>query len=162
LTSSANTTISSTSSEYQYSTNFQGIVAIQSVDPSSYITACSIAFFNPMETLLSTMRELAFRTALQVASTSTANTTITYPYTALTSVTIYTTNQKWLRIASIFAAMGILCLLPLYNGYWNLGRKVSMSPLEIVRAFDVNLLKDVNANADVEGILKEVGNDRVV
>jgi hypothetical protein len=52
-----------------------------------------------------------------------------------------------LSFAAVFA------ILPLYYGYWKLGRSVSLSPLEIARAFGAPVLDGLDGNvsaADVE------------
>ncbi|KAK4504248.1 hypothetical protein PRZ48_005164 [Zasmidium cellare] len=74
------------------------------------------------------------------------------------SRTVYHTRIGWL--AGGFAVMVIACLalLPTYWGWWHLHGKVSMSPLDIARAFDAPLLRH---EAGSPGWLKSVGGVRV-
>lgn len=62
--------------------------------------------------------------------------------------TVYKTNYVFLAIAVSLMGAALLCILPLYSGFWHLGRKVSLSPFEIARA-----LHNAN-NADAEAGLK--------
>jgi hypothetical protein len=57
-------------------------------------------------------------------------------------------------IAILFAAL-------LYWGWWQLGRHVSFSPIEIAKAFDAPLLQDVNTNSRAKDLLRDVGNLRI-
>jgi len=68
----------------------------------------------------------------------------------------------------------MIAILPLYAGYWFLGRTVSLSPLEIARAFDAPVCEGLDGNAsagDVDigrggrvvryGVLEGVGGKRL-
>ena len=57
--------------------------------------------------------------------------------------------------------IGILAVLPLYYGFWRLGRKVSLSPIEILTAFDAPLTREADGNADVRTLLRQIGNQPV-
>jgi hypothetical protein len=48
--------------------------------------------------------------------------------------TVYQTNHLILGIAIGLMLLAILAILPLYSGFWNLGRKVTTSPIEIAKA----------------------------
>ncbi|KAL1961613.1 hypothetical protein VTN77DRAFT_1388 [Rasamsonia byssochlamydoides] len=49
---------------------------------------------------------------------------------------------------------------PVY-GWWHLGRPVSFSPVEIANAFAAPLFRGRDSNADVDGLLKTFGSQRV-
>jgi hypothetical protein len=57
----------------------------------------------------------------------------------------------------------IVCLsiLPTYWGWWHLGRPVSMSFLEIAKAFDAPLMQRANPNGTADDHLRSVGDTRV-
>lgn len=52
----------------------------------------------------------------------------------------------------------VLFVLPTYWGFWQLGRKLALSPLEIAAAFRSPL---VDSGKDVDGILQEAGKKQV-
>ena len=54
--------------------------------------------------------------------------------------------------------LAILCLLLTYHKFWVLGRQVSFSPIEIVKAFDSRLLKyDAAMGGEVDALVKGLG-----
>jgi hypothetical protein len=59
-------------------------------------------------------------------------------------------------LASTFLC--VLCVIPTYWGFWELGRKLALSPLEIAAAFRSPL---VSSGKDVDGIIKEHGEKNV-
>lgn len=50
---------------------------------------------------------------------------------------------------------------PTYWGWWRLGRQVSMSPLEIARAFNAPILQDADPNATGDDLKRELGHKSV-
>lgn len=126
------------------------------------------------------MREFAFRASLDVAALSnrsslfgrddivnnkipslTANWAQRVPYAGIQQRTVYNTEWAWAISAVLISFAGILAVLPLYHGWWELGRSVSLNPLEIAKAFGAPLLENVNSNACKSQIVKEVGPERV-
>ena len=58
----------------------------------------------------------------------------------------------------VLAILSVFCVL---RDHRRLGRLVSLSPLEIARAFDAPLLQGVNTNNDVKDIIKQIGSTRI-
>jgi hypothetical protein len=112
--------------------------------------------------MLSTMRELVFRMSIDAARYPnrsifqslapedprvqprlTANWTQPgIAYTGRQPRTVYRTDWRFVGAA---AAVGLLCgvlggVLPLFWGWWQLGRAVSLNPLDVARAFGAPLL----------------------
>lgn len=75
--------------------------------------------------------------------------------------TVFTVNYAWLFGGSSLIALAGLAIAPLYWGWWHLGRPVSLSPLEIAKAFDAPLLQAVDANGTSEELTKAIGDLRV-
>jgi hypothetical protein len=62
-------------------------------------------------------------------------------------------------VATFFS---IFCVMPLFWGFWQLGRKVSLEPLEIARALRAPILANVkNRDAPIDDVMEEVGDRRV-
>jgi len=119
---------------------------------------CIVSWADPTADMMATARELAFRVALRSANP--ANVTNMQPFVGGTqqqNVLIYGSNFMDLGIALLFTLLGVVCVLPTFFGWWKLGRKVSMSPLEIAKAFDAARLEDVDSNAETRRLLKEAG-----
>lgn len=65
----------------------------------------------------------------------------TYP------TTVYVTHRGWLAGGFVVICLACLAVAPTFWGWWRLGREVSMSPLEIARAFEAPLLQHADPNA---------------
>ena len=63
--------------------------------------------------------------------------------------------------AVLVSVLGIIFIIPTYRGFWELGRPLSLSPLEIAKAFDAPLLQGVPGNRNVNDMLDEIGATKV-
>jgi hypothetical protein len=76
----------------------------------------------------------------------------------------YHTSFKYVGGALAATFITLLFVLPVYWGYWELGRKVTLGPLEISHAFNAPIIapdKTKNHHGDFEEVLGEVGKRRV-
>jgi hypothetical protein len=74
----------------------------------------------------------------------------------------YQTNEAYMWGALASMLFCILCVLPSYYGYWQLGREVTLGPFEIANAFRAPVLDHpAAANARVKDLIREVGNRQV-
>ncbi|KAF3000674.1 hypothetical protein E8E13_001157 [Curvularia kusanoi] len=87
---------------------------------------------------------------------------------ALASVTgiveEYDTDYRYVAGALVATFITMLLVFPVYWGFWQLGRKVTLGPLEIANAFNAPIIKPDNVrghHADFEEVLQEVGQRRV-
>ncbi len=141
--------------------------------------------------MLRSLREYAFRASLDVPrhvnrtlSKGTAdNTTLHWqagwsqlvPMNTTSERTVYGTDWAFAAVAAAASVMGAAAVLPLYYGCWTLGRRVSLNPLEIAKAFGAPLLDDVGgggggsngdggraaADAEAAQLVRRVGAKRV-
>lgn len=88
--------------------------------------------------------------------------------TVLTSVTgiveEYTTDFHYVAGALVASFATLLLVFPVYWGFWQLGRKVTLGPLEIANAFNAPITKPENVQAqhgDFDEVLQEIGKRRV-
>jgi hypothetical protein len=86
-----------------------------------------------------------------------ANWTQRIPYNCSAEHVVYRTSGAYVAAGAIASLLGVLAVLPLYHGWWRLSRKVSLSPLEVAKAFGASLLGDVGSNADAEELASSVG-----
>jgi hypothetical protein len=140
---------------------------------------CLLSFSDPTDDAMASVRELSFRTALYIAS---ANVGIQTPQSRLQNLTraqweetysqtiggqqttrrvIYQSQYSFLAAAVAITMLATFCVLILSLGWWHLGREVSLSPIEIAKAFAAPTLQGANSNAKASKILKEMGNERV-
>lgn len=75
----------------------------------------------------------------------------------------YVSDYPYMYAALSVMAFCILCVLPAYWGFWELGRRVTLGPMEIASAFQAPALDSaaVAAGGEVEHMLKEVGQREV-
>lgn len=157
------------------STTFSGTLANQYVqydtdDKQRALNTAELSWSDPTDDIINAIRELAFRASIY-ATTDRAldgalnNTWMMSNQTAFFSGTdlraTYTTRYSYMIAALALSVIGVIGVLPLYIGWWQLGRKVSMSPLEVARAFDAPLLRGTAANAEVDELARETKGERV-
>jgi hypothetical protein len=76
-------------------------------------------------------------------------------------VPIYTTHRGWVAGSIAIVCFTCLAILSTYWGWWRLGREVSMSPLEIARAFGAPLLETADPNATGDDLKRELGTQEI-
>ncbi|KAB2573286.1 Ankyrin repeat domain-containing protein 50 [Lasiodiplodia theobromae] len=111
---------------------------------------CSITYSNPMPDIRSTLRELIFRASIGLSNSSTLQTT---PGTEEVGRVVYQLNPYYLLASLCVMLTNVVAVLPLYFGWWHLGRVVSMSPLETAKAFRSPLMADAGSNEELGGLL---------
>jgi hypothetical protein len=119
-------------------------------------SSCGLAFTDPTMDLIASARELMFRTALGIAAgNSSLIQTVSGPQ--FTTPAVYESQFLYLGIAVILTSIAVFFVTLTFAGYSTLGRSVSMSPLEIAKAFNALLLESADSNADVETLMRVVG-----
>ncbi|RYP66008.1 hypothetical protein DL771_007989 [Monosporascus sp. 5C6A] len=119
----------------------------------------SLAWADPTPDIIAGIRELTFRSAVANSNASTSQNAQGAEQTVL--VTVYATHYEYLAVALVFMCLAMAFVVPLFAGWWSLGRAFSLSPVEIARAFDAPLMRDADSNAEVAALLAEVGDRKV-
>ncbi|KAF8540230.1 hypothetical protein BDD12DRAFT_834353 [Trichophaea hybrida] len=96
-----------------------------------------------------------------VITASNSSTTQAAKATEEMSQTIYISHYKFLFLALILPLLAVLVIIPLFFGWWELGRSVSFSPPEWAKAFDAPVLSGPSLNADINMLLEVVGDRKV-
>ncbi|KAF2027386.1 hypothetical protein EK21DRAFT_72062 [Setomelanomma holmii] len=111
----------------------------------------NLNFADPMDGMLDTMREIAFRTAVRAAKdyANITNSTQEVQYSGLATHSIYDTDFRYMAGAIVVSVLSVIAIGVTFYGWWDLGRTVSLSPLEIAKAFDAPLLAQVGSNLDL-------------
>ena len=75
------------------------------------------------------------------------------------TIQVYESNYWYLLGAAGAMIVCAVVVLPLFSGFWVLGREMSFSPIELAKAFGSPQLDGANSNADAAGIVKVAGPD---
>lgn len=139
------------------SVKFDGSLANQFV-VNSNLDAANLTFDDPMTDMVSAIREMAFRSAIRVASqdASWPNITQTVPYRGTRTDTRYSTDWVYGATAASLSILGVGVVALTLWGFWEIGRPVTLSPLEIARAFDAPAFKGTSGNVTVDRLVKDV------
>lgn len=125
--------------------NLSGSLANQMIGAQSGV---GWIFNDPMDLMQDAIRNIAFRASLKAGR---ENTTITdalqtVSYTGYKTYSIYRTDYTFLAIAVALSLIGIISVAATFNGWWRIGRNMSMSPFEIAKAFDAPMMRSAGSN----------------
>ena len=75
----------------------------------------------------------------------------------------YITHWSWGIAAMCTIFVCFLCVLPSYWGFWQLGRKVTLGPIEVAGAFQAPVMDHptVATHGEVDEFVKEIGQRKV-
>lgn len=119
---------------------------------------CGLTFIDPLPNFLQSTRELMFRTA--VSSANDSNVQVVQAQASGTHFT-YRTEFLFLALGNLFSMLAFCAVLVVFDGFWDLGRVVSMSPIETAKAFNAPMLRHGDSNAPAGDLLKQVGSQPV-
>jgi hypothetical protein len=137
---------------------------------SNTTTGCGYQYFDPLDHVIRRINMLMFRLSIDPYSDhrDTSFDPNTGPvYTSFTAKEYsvsqhYKTNRSFMYGALASILVCVLCVLPSYWGYWQLGRDVTLGPFEIANAFRAPVLDHPSvANAGVKVLIREVGGREV-
>ena len=74
---------------------------------------------------------------------------------------VYDYNLTFLAAALAVMFLAVIVIIPMFNGFWQLGRDTSLSPLELANAFGSPILDDANSNMSANQIVEASGNRSV-
>jgi hypothetical protein len=134
---------------------------------------CGYRWMNPLEpgnptesltqSVVSSINEIMLLTNIGIPAiwnTSSAPLAVASSYNAtMYRDTVHYSTNKWYMIGAVISNfICVLCVLPSYWGFWQLGRKVALSPFEIAAAFRSPM---VNTGGTIDDILRENGSQPV-
>ena len=144
------------------------------IDPN-YEGFCNFTFNDPTRDILTALHEIMFRTALKSSNIKTSvsiqNKEGNYTFFTQQPVSasrssiqnVFQSHFGYLSGAIALITLGILSILPTYNGWRLLGREMTMSPIEIVKAFNAPMMETEPSysNAPVQQLVKRLGSRQV-
>ncbi|KAE8453901.1 hypothetical protein EG329_007677 [Mollisiaceae sp. DMI_Dod_QoI] len=123
---------------------------------------CNQNWTDPTSHILTSLNAIAFRVSLSAATFPYRNTSkppqaqvITMEQTS--NINVYHSEYRFLIASTILATVCALLVLPSFLGWWDLGRRVSLSPVETAKAFDAPLLQGPGSNASLQQLVRRVG-----
>jgi hypothetical protein len=128
---------------------------------------CAIRFKSPTDYVFTSFFDFLLRSAIDVAQDASAQGRDLDPYTAnftahfAGSELHYHSDFRYLAGAIVIMFLGLLAVVFLLWGWWELGRSVTLSPLETAKAFGAPILLGAGPEKEANGIMKEVGHERV-
>ena len=127
-------------------------------EPSSYsdytFKTCHLKWSSPTKFVLNSMQDFMFRAAFR-ASNGTEVQTFAVLRTSPTQV--FHSDYGYLAAAMIITLLGLLGVLFMLQGWWVLGRAVSLSPLETAKAFCAPLMGHTGHKLTVDELLGDIG-----
>ncbi|KAL8912814.1 MAG: hypothetical protein Q9171_002272 [Xanthocarpia ochracea] len=113
--------------------------------------------------MLDALRDIAFRASIRAANdnASLPNAAQEVPYTSTDERTVYVTDRRYLVAAAVISLFSVAAVAATLWGWWELGREVSASPLEIAKAFGAPLLHDMGSNVPWNKIPKGLARENI-
>ena len=129
---------------------------------------CAPAWNDPRENIMAALNELAFRTGVYTANTYNDgflkpmiddDLEIYYNLTGIqkTPINVFEADFSYFAGAAAVELFTILIILFTFYGFWGFGRSVTLSPLEIAKAFDSPLLLETDCNYNGRDIARFEG-----
>jgi hypothetical protein len=118
-------------------------------------SSCDLYFRNPMDDLLAGARDLMFRTALAAVNSTTPAQRVLAQQSDRRAV--FKTNYAYLGGALAVTILALVLASYLFKGYHALGRKMTMSPVEVAKAFNAPLLASAGSNSEMERLIAQLG-----
>lgn len=127
---------------------------------------CSANWTDPTSFIISNLNTMAFMLSLSAANFEYRHTNATpplrtWPMQETRLVNVYKVDYAYL-FASISITFSLVALIiPTFLGWWELGRSVTLNPVEMAKAFDAPLLSGPGSNAPLKELVRAAGEHRV-
>ncbi|KUJ22926.1 uncharacterized protein LY89DRAFT_314228 [Mollisia scopiformis] len=123
---------------------------------------CSSNWTDPTSHILSALNQIAFRVSINAAGFPFRNTTSPPSPQILTMQEVRTINvfqsvYRFLAASTVLTVVCVALVLPTFIGWWELGRSVTLNPLELAKAFDAPLLSGPGSNAPLHELVQTMG-----
>ncbi|ETN44487.1 uncharacterized protein HMPREF1541_10157 [Cyphellophora europaea CBS 101466] len=123
-------------------------------------SSCDLYFRDPITELLAGARDLMFR--LGVAAINSTMPSQSVMAESSEKRAVFRTNYAYLGGAVGITIVALLLAAALFKGYSTLGRPMTMSPVELAKAFDAPLLKGADSNAEMKALIELMGTRSVM
>jgi hypothetical protein len=123
---------------------------------------CIANWTDPTPFILSALNELAFRVSLMTAEVNFRNTTQPPAPQVLqmqdtTTINVFHSEYRYLLGSSLLSALFVLLVAPIFWGWWEIGRSVTLNPIEIAKAFDAPFFQGPGSNSTERELVRNTG-----
>jgi hypothetical protein len=131
------------------------------------IGSCEVLCDDLTPGVLASCREFLFRSAMYSSThnlTGNAGTPNAEQETMATHRSTgfyYVSSYKWSSGVIVIMILNVLTVISLFHRYWQLGRNVSMSALELAKALGAPLMRGGDSNQEATGLLEGYDHNRV-
>ncbi|KAH8811077.1 hypothetical protein F5884DRAFT_781116 [Xylogone sp. PMI_703] len=132
----------------------------------SYPKPCSSNWTDPTSHILTSLNEMAFRLSLAAAEFPYRNTSVPPAPQHLTmqqtsTLNIFNSEYRFLFASTLLTLLLIGLIVPTFIGWWELGRNMTLNPIETAKAFDAPALQGPGSNAPLEELVRIVGHREI-
>lgn len=119
---------------------------------STIPSGCAANWTDPTNSILEALNQIAFRVSLQAAEYPYRNTSKPPAPQVLTmqqtrNINVFHSEYKYLIASTVLTTLFVFLIVPTFIGWWELGRRVTLNPIETAKAFDAPLLHGPGSNA---------------
>ncbi len=126
-------------------------------------------FYDPTPSVISKFNQLMFRGAImaatqpQTAHLLDSDVSINQTVQGQESITqnVFSSDLRWYVGAAVLELVTVVFVLPMFWGWWTLGKNLTLSPFDVALAFDSPLLDDINSGASARGVVERIGSTRL-
>ncbi|KAH9213307.1 hypothetical protein DL95DRAFT_506852 [Leptodontidium sp. 2 PMI_412] len=121
---------------------------------------CAVQFSNPTPDIIRALNEITLRIGLGATNRTTP--VATYTVLQTKPVNRYKATAAYWASSLTITLLSIAMIIPSFYGWWRLGRKVSLNPIEMAEAFNAPVLQHQDAiHKDADHLLELVGERKV-
>lgn len=154
--------------DHFWSMRTSGTLAAESIDSFDQTDTCKDSWNDPTPQVIAGMQEIMFRTALSV-KTQSSNTWLvdgepqsiqmkqTVSAVKVSTKTVFEMDRRYLAAGAVVMIVCVIIVASTFYGWWKVGRTISMSPVEIAKAFNAPVLQGKGIHSDLDELLVAVG-----
>lgn len=140
----------------------QDITNIQDSRNLTYPEVCSSNWTDPTSHILGALNDMALRISLSAANFPYRNLTTPPPLQLLpmqqaSNINVFHSDYRFLVAATVISLSFVLIISFTFRGWSELGRRMTLNPIETAMAFDAPLLAGPGSNAPLNGLVAIVG-----
>lgn len=123
---------------------------------------CNSSWGDPTTHILSSLNEIAFRVSLLAAAVEFRNTTQppspqVLEMLELSSINVFHSEYHYLLGSSLLSVFFVLLVAPTFWGWWEIGRSVTLNPIEIAKACGAPLFRGPGSNFTERELVRYTG-----
>jgi hypothetical protein len=123
---------------------------------------CNSTWTDPTNHILSALNQIAFRVSIQAATypfryTNAAPAPQVITMQETSNVNVFHSEHKYMIAMVVLSIFFMALVAPTFIGWWELGRHVTLDPIEIAKAFDAPMFQGPGSNAPLWQLVKDHG-----